>query len=200
MQVRAAVAREAGKDLSLETVELAGPREGEVLVEIKATGICHTDEFTLSGADPEGLFPSILGHEGAGDCCGSGQGRHQPEAGRPRDPALHARMPAMRILPQPQDQSVRGDPRHAGQGRDAGRHQPVLIRWRAGLPLHGHLDLRQLHRAAGDRAGENPRRRAVREGLLHRLRRHHRHRRGHQHREGRAGRAKSWCSALAASG
>ncbi|WP_428484286.1 S-(hydroxymethyl)glutathione dehydrogenase/class III alcohol dehydrogenase [Rhodopila sp.] len=66
MKVRAAVAREAGKPLSLETIDLDGPREGEVLVEIKATGICHTDEYTLSGADPEGLFPAILGHEGAG--------------------------------------------------------------------------------------------------------------------------------------
>eukprot|EP01037_Dinobryon_pediforme_P011994 gene11994-biopygen7276 len=66
MKTRAAVARAAGKPLSLETVDLEGPREGEVLVEIKATGICHTDEFTLSGADPEGIFPSILGHEGAG--------------------------------------------------------------------------------------------------------------------------------------
>jgi S-(hydroxymethyl)glutathione dehydrogenase / alcohol dehydrogenase len=60
------VAREAGKPLSLETVDVAGPKAGEVLVEIKATGICHTDEYTLSGADPEGLFPAILGHEGAG--------------------------------------------------------------------------------------------------------------------------------------
>jgi S-(hydroxymethyl)glutathione dehydrogenase/alcohol dehydrogenase len=66
MKTRAAVAFEAGKPLSLETVDLAGPREGEVLVEIKATGICHTDKYTLSGADPEGLFPAILGHEGAG--------------------------------------------------------------------------------------------------------------------------------------
>ncbi|MSP00483.1 MAG: S-(hydroxymethyl)glutathione dehydrogenase/class III alcohol dehydrogenase [Acetobacteraceae bacterium] len=66
MKTRAAVARKAGEPLSLETVELDGPREGEVLVEIKATGICHTDEYTLSGADSEGLFPSILGHEGAG--------------------------------------------------------------------------------------------------------------------------------------
>ena len=66
METRAAVAFEAGKPLSIETVELDGPREGEVLVEIKATGICHTDEFTRSGADPEGLFPAILGHEGAG--------------------------------------------------------------------------------------------------------------------------------------
>ncbi len=66
MDVRAAVAFEAGKPLSIETVQLDGPREGEVLVEIKATGICHTDQFTLSGADPEGEFPAILGHEGAG--------------------------------------------------------------------------------------------------------------------------------------
>ncbi|ODU45525.1 MAG: S-(hydroxymethyl)glutathione dehydrogenase/class III alcohol dehydrogenase [Lysobacteraceae bacterium SCN 69-123] len=66
MKSRAAVAFEAGKPLSIETVDLEGPRAGEVLVEIKATGVCHTDEFTLSGADPEGLFPAILGHEGAG--------------------------------------------------------------------------------------------------------------------------------------
>jgi len=66
MDVRAAVAFEAGKPLEVTTVQLDGPRAGEVLVEIKATGICHTDEFTLSGADPEGIFPAILGHEGAG--------------------------------------------------------------------------------------------------------------------------------------
>ncbi|MEM9206605.1 MAG: S-(hydroxymethyl)glutathione dehydrogenase/class III alcohol dehydrogenase [Pseudomonadota bacterium] len=66
MDVRAAVATAAGKQLEITTVQLDGPREGEVLVEIKATGICHTDEFTLSGADPEGIFPAILGHEGAG--------------------------------------------------------------------------------------------------------------------------------------
>jgi S-(hydroxymethyl)glutathione dehydrogenase/alcohol dehydrogenase len=66
MKVKAAVAFEAGKPLEIETVELEGPKAGEVLVEIKATGICHTDEFTRSGADPEGLFPAILGHEGAG--------------------------------------------------------------------------------------------------------------------------------------
>src|SRR3954452_10055720 len=66
MDVRAAIAYEAGAPLSIETVQLEGPKAGEVLVEIRATGICHTDEFTLSGADPEGLFPSILGHEGAG--------------------------------------------------------------------------------------------------------------------------------------
>ena len=66
MDVRAAVAFQAGKPLEVTTVQLEGPRAGEVLVEIKATGVCHTDEFTLSGADPEGIFPAILGHEGAG--------------------------------------------------------------------------------------------------------------------------------------
>jgi len=66
MEVRAAVAHKPGAPLSIETVSLEGPRAGEVLVEIKATGICHTDAYTLSGADPEGLFPAVLGHEGAG--------------------------------------------------------------------------------------------------------------------------------------
>jgi S-(hydroxymethyl)glutathione dehydrogenase/alcohol dehydrogenase len=74
METRAAVALEAGKPLSIETVDLEGPRAGEVLVEIKSTGICHTDEFTLSGADPEGLFPAILGHEGAGVVVDVGKG------------------------------------------------------------------------------------------------------------------------------
>jgi S-(hydroxymethyl)glutathione dehydrogenase/alcohol dehydrogenase len=74
MDVRAAVAFEAGKPLSIETVQLDGPKAGEVLIEIKATGICHTDKYTLSGADPEGLFPAILGHEGAGIVVDTGAG------------------------------------------------------------------------------------------------------------------------------
>ena len=74
MKVRAAVAFKAGAPLSIETVDLEGPRAGEVLVEIKATGICHTDAYTLSGADAEGLFPTILGHEGAGVVLEVGKG------------------------------------------------------------------------------------------------------------------------------
>jgi len=81
MDVRAAVAHEAGKPLTIETVQLEGPREGEVLVEIKATGICHTDAFTLSGEDPEGLFPAILGHEGAGIVVETGAGVQSVKAG-----------------------------------------------------------------------------------------------------------------------
>jgi S-(hydroxymethyl)glutathione dehydrogenase / alcohol dehydrogenase len=66
MKTRAAIATQAGKPLTIEEVDLEGPQPGEVLVEIKATGVCHTDAFTLSGDDPEGAFPAILGHEGAG--------------------------------------------------------------------------------------------------------------------------------------
>ncbi|HIF63216.1 MAG TPA: S-(hydroxymethyl)glutathione dehydrogenase/class III alcohol dehydrogenase [Deltaproteobacteria bacterium] len=74
MKVTAAVARRAGEPLAIETVDLEGPRAGEVLVEIKASGVCHTDAFTLSGEDPEGLFPAILGHEGAGVVVETGEG------------------------------------------------------------------------------------------------------------------------------
>ena len=74
MKTRAAVATAAGQPLEIMEVNLDGPRAGEVLVEIRATGICHTDEFTLSGADPEGLFPAILGHEGAGVVMEVGEG------------------------------------------------------------------------------------------------------------------------------
>jgi S-(hydroxymethyl)glutathione dehydrogenase/alcohol dehydrogenase len=81
MDVRAAVAWQAGKPLDVTTVKLDGPKAGEVLVEIKATGICHTDEFTLSGADPEGLFPAILGHEGAGIVVDVGAGVNSVKKG-----------------------------------------------------------------------------------------------------------------------
>ncbi|MDV3351341.1 S-(hydroxymethyl)glutathione dehydrogenase/class III alcohol dehydrogenase [Leptolyngbyaceae cyanobacterium CCMR0082] len=74
MDVRAAVAHQAGQPLTIETLTLDGPRSGEVLVEIKATGVCHTDAYTLSGKDPEGLFPAILGHEGAGVVVEVGEG------------------------------------------------------------------------------------------------------------------------------
>lgn len=81
MKVKAAVALEAGQPLRLEMVDLEGPEEGEVLVEIKATGVCHTDAYTLSGADPEGVFPAILGHEGAGVVVEVGRGVTSVEPG-----------------------------------------------------------------------------------------------------------------------
>ena len=81
MEIRAAVARAAGRPLAIETIRLDGPRAGEVLVEIKATGVCHTDAYTLSGADPEGIFPSVLGHEGAGVVVEVGAGVTSVKAG-----------------------------------------------------------------------------------------------------------------------
>ena len=81
MKTRAAVAWEADKPLSIEEVELDGPKAGEVLVEIKATGVCHTDAYTLSGLDSEGKFPCILGHEGAGIVREAGAGVSSVKAG-----------------------------------------------------------------------------------------------------------------------
>ena len=110
MKTRAAVCHQAGQPLVIETVDLDGPRSGEVLVELKATGICHTDEFTRSGADPEGLFPVIFGHEGAGVDVGPGvqsvrKGDHviplyTPECRECRswiDPSITHTMPLDRI-------------------------------------------------------------------------------------------------------
>jgi S-(hydroxymethyl)glutathione dehydrogenase/alcohol dehydrogenase len=93
MKTRAAVAFEAKKPLEIVELNLDGPKAGEVLVEIMATGICHTDAYTLDGLDSEGLFPSVLGHEGAGIVREIGASGHLGEAWRSRHSALHARMP-----------------------------------------------------------------------------------------------------------
>jgi S-(hydroxymethyl)glutathione dehydrogenase/alcohol dehydrogenase len=102
MKTRAAVAFAAKAPLEVVELDLDGPRAGEVMIEIKATGICHTEEFTLSGSDPEGLFPSILGHEGAGVVVEVGPGVKSLAVGDHVIP-LHARMPGMPLMPEPQD-------------------------------------------------------------------------------------------------
>jgi S-(hydroxymethyl)glutathione dehydrogenase/alcohol dehydrogenase len=115
MKTRAAVAFAAKKPLEIVELDLEGPRAGEVMVEIKATGICHTDAYTLDGHDSEGLFPSILGHEGAGVWWRSARG-DLGGGGRPCDPALHARMPPVQKLPLAQDQPLHRHPRTQGKG------------------------------------------------------------------------------------
>ena len=151
MDVRAAVAIEAGKPLVIETVQLEGPKSGEVLVEVKATGLCHTDYFTLSGADPEGLFPAILGHEGAGIVVDVGPNVTSLKKG---DHVIPLYTPECReceyCLSRKTNlcQAIR-----TTQGQ-AGRHQPVLHGRQEDAPLHGHIDLRQFHRGPGDCAGE----------------------------------------------
>src|ERR687889_824536 len=96
MKTRAAVAWKAGEPLSIETIDIEGPRPGEVLVEVKATGICHTDAYTLSGADPEGIFPAILGHEGAGIVVDVGRG---VTSVRPGDHVIPLYTPECRACP-----------------------------------------------------------------------------------------------------
>ena len=186
MKTRAAVAVEKGKPLEIMEVDLEGPKAGEVLVEIKATGICHTDEFTLSGADPEGLFPAILGHEGAGIVVDVGPGVTSVKKG---DHVIPLYTPECRQCPSCLSRktnlctAIRAT---QGQGVMPDGTLALLARRQEALPLHGHLDLRQLHGAAGDRGRQDPRGRALRQGLLHRLRRDDRHRRRPQHGQGGA--------------
>ena len=99
MKSRAAVAWAARKPLGIEEVDVAGPKEGEVLLKVAATGVCHTDAFTLSGQDPEGLFPAIMGHEGGATVVETGAGVTSRQARRSRHPALHSRMRQVQILP-----------------------------------------------------------------------------------------------------
>ena len=133
MKTRAAVAVEAGKPLEVIEVDLDGPRDGEVLVEIMATGICHTDEFTLSGADPEGLFPAILGHEGAGIVREIGSGVTSVEVGdhviplytpecRECDYCLHPKTNLCQAIRTTQGQGVMPD----GTSRFSIKGKPVL--------------------------------------------------------------------------
>ncbi len=89
---KAAIAWEAGKPLSIEEVQVAPPKAGEVRIKIVATGVCHTDAFTLSGDDPEGVFPSILGHEGGGIVESVGEGVYLFKSGRSRYSTVHRRM------------------------------------------------------------------------------------------------------------
>jgi hypothetical protein len=195
MKTRAAVAWAAGKPLTDRERWISGPARRRSAGGVKATGhLPHRPVHPLR-ADPEGLFPAILGHEGAGIVREVGAGVTSLEVGDHVIPALHTRMPAVQILPVAQDQPLPEDPRDAGQGAHARRDVALLAQRQADPALHGHLDLRQPHRGAGDRAGEDPQGRALRQGLLHRLRRDHRRGRGALHRR-RSRRAPTWsCSA-----
>ena len=211
IQSRAAVAWEAGKPLTIETVRLDGPKPGEVLVEIMATGVCHTDAYTLSGLDSEGKFPAILGHEGAGIVREIGAGvtsvavgdhvipLYTPEC-RQCKTCLSHRSNLCTAIRATQGQGVMPDGTSrfhcddSRRRRDAEREQR-----RHRLPLHGLLDLLEFHGSAGDRGRESAQGRALRQDLLHRLRRYDRHRRGDLHRRKSGPARMSSCSASAAS-
>ena len=127
MDVKAAVAFEANQPLSIETVQLEGPKAGEVLVEIKATGICHTDAYTLSGKDSEGIFPSILGHEGAGIVREVGPDVKSLKPGDHVIPLYTAECRQCAYCSEPEDEFVSGGACDAGQGADAGWDEPVFV-------------------------------------------------------------------------
>ena len=147
MKTRAAVAFEAKQPLEIVEVDLEGPKQGEVLVEIMATGICHTDAYTLDGLDSEGLFPSILGHKAPAWSARSVQASPcHPR--RPRHPFVHARMPPCKSCLSARPFCA-PHPRYPGQGVMPDGTSRFSYKG-SHPPLYGLLDLLQLHRFARD--------------------------------------------------
>ena len=187
MKIRAAVLEEFGKPLVVQEVDLAEPGPGEVLVRLEACGVCHTDMYTASGVDPSGYAPTVLGHEGAGVVERVGEGVSAPGRGRPRGHAVLAPVRRVHPLPEPADEPVPRDPRAAEHRLPARRHHAPVARRRAAAPLHGHLDVRGVHRDAGDRAREDRSGGAAGPRVPVRVRPLDRPRRGDQDRRGEAG-------------
>ena len=187
VKIRAAVLEEFGAPLEVQEVELAEPKAGEVLVRLVACGVCHTDLYTASGADPSGYAPTVLGHEGAGVVERVGDG---VDSLAPGDHVVTLFAPQCRECVHcrsPRHQPLHRDPGGAEQGPPPGRHRPPLARRRADPPLHGHLDLRRVHRDARDRAREGEPGGAARGRRALRLRALDRPRRRDEDRRGRAG-------------
>ena len=151
VKTRAAVLEQFGSPLVVQDVELAEPKEGEVLVRLVACGVCHTDLYTASGADPSGYTPCVLGHEGAwvervGDSV---------TLVAPGDHVITLfGVRQVHPLSQPAHESLRCNPRPAGPRLPAGRYRALLEARRAASPLHGHIDLLRVHGDARDRARE----------------------------------------------
>ena len=126
MKIRAAVLEEFGSPLVVQEVDLAEPKAGEVLVRLAACGVCHTDLYTASGADPTGYAPCVLGHEGAGVVERVGDGVTLVAPGRSRDHAVRARVREVRPLPQRPHEPLHRDPRPAGPRLPPRRHRAAL--------------------------------------------------------------------------
>ena len=154
MKTKAAIAWEAGKPLTIEEVDLEGPRAGEVLIEVKATGICHTDYYTLSGADPEGIFPAILGHEGAGVIVDVGPGVGTLKKGDHVIPLYTPECRQCKFCLSRKTNLCQAIRSTQGTRTHARCHVALLDRRQAAVPLHGHVDVFELHRRAGDRGRE----------------------------------------------
>ncbi len=183
MKSRAAVAFGPGQPLQIVEIDVAPPKKGEVLVKITHTGVCHTDAFTLSGDDPEGLFPVVLGHEGAGIVVEVGEGVTSVKPGDHVIPLYTAECGEC-LFCKSGKTNLCVAVRATRAGCDARWHQPLQLQRRAAVPLHGLLDLQRVHRRCRSLAGEDQPGRQPGTRLPARLRRHHRHRRGAQHRQG----------------
>ena len=186
MKSRAAVAFAPGKPLEIVEIDVAPPRAGEVLVRITHTGVCHTDAFTLSGDDPEGLFPAVLGHEGAGVVVEVGEGVTSVQPGDHVIPLYTAECRECKFCKSGKTnlcQKVR-----ATQGKGLMPDGTTRFSYN-GQPIHHYMGTSTFSEytvVRGDLAGEDQPAGPAREGLPARLRRHHRHRRRAQHREGEA--------------
>jgi len=174
------------KTLEIVEVSLDGPKAGEVLVEIKATGICHTTPTRWNGLDSEGIFPSILGHEGAGIVHDVGAGVTSVKPGDHVIPLYTPEWPPVQKLPERQDQPLYRDPRTQGKGlmpdgttRFSYKGERSSTTWL--------LDVFELYSSARDCRGEDPQGRSFRQELLHRLRRDDGRRRRGKYGEGDAG-------------
>ena len=187
MKTRAALALEKAKPLVIADVDLEGPKSGRSAG--RGEGHRHLPHGRVHavGRRSRGLVSRHPRARGRGHRRRRRTGREERQEGRSRHPPLHARMPRVPVVPVAQDQPVHGHPRHAGPGRHARRFLALLARWQEDPSLHGLLDVLELHRAARDRGRQGPRGRALRQDLLHRLRRDHRHRRRHEHGQGRGG-------------
>ena len=153
MKTKAAVAWQAGQPLTIEEIDLTGPKSGEVLVEIKATGICHTDYYTLSGADPEGLFPAILGHEGAGVVVDVGPNVKSLRKGDHVIPLYTPECRECKFCLSKKNQFVPSHSQHPRQRSDARQLIAFFDEWQTLISLHGHVDLLQLHCGPRNRVG-----------------------------------------------
>ena len=184
----------------IEEVDVEGPKQGEILVRrVVATGVCHTDAYTLSGADPEGLFPAILGHEGGAIVEAVGSGVTSVVPGDHVIPLYNGGMPRVQVLHVGQNEPLPGDPRHPGPRRDAGRQFPVRQRRPVALPLHGHVDLLGVLGDRRDLSRQGEPGGAPRQGLPAGLRHHDRHRARYSTRPRSSPGQRSRCSVSAAS-
>ena len=195
MEVRAALATGAGKPLSIETVQLEGPKCRRGVDRGQGHRRLPYRCLHPLGRGPRGAVPRHPRARGRRRCCGGRRRCGERGAGRSRDPPLRAGMPPVRLLPERQDQSLPVDPHDPGRRRHAGWVEPLLPRRRQDFSLHGHVDLRGIHGRLRIFGGKGSGRRALRQDLLHRLRRHHRRRRRHQHGEGATRATMSWSSA-----